>query len=83
MEHVIAWAGSLGAWPLVAGPVYQAAIELHEEEVDRDALLATKDAVPRPRPLSGWWWLLPPIAFLKQPSAAERLPPGRDERRPR
>jgi hypothetical protein len=66
MEHLIAWAGFLGAWLLVAGPVYQAAIELQEEEVDRDALLATKDTVPRPQPLSGWWWLLPPIAFLKQ-----------------
>jgi hypothetical protein len=50
----------------VAGPVYQAAIELQEEEVDREALLATKDSVPRPKPLSGWWWLLPPVAFVKQ-----------------
>ena len=68
MEHLIAWAGFLGAWLLVAGPVYQAALELQEEEVDRDAFADVKDSVPRPEPLSGWWWLLPPVAFLKQQS---------------
>ncbi len=30
MEHLIAWAGFLGAWLLVAGPVYQAALELRQ-----------------------------------------------------
>ena len=36
MNQVIAWAGFLGAWLLVAGPLYQGAIELREEEVDRE-----------------------------------------------
>jgi hypothetical protein len=66
MEHLIAWAGFLGAWLLVAGPVYQAAIELQEEEVDRESLAQVKSSVPEPEPLPAWWWLLPPVAFLKQ-----------------
>lgn len=70
MEHLIAWAGFLGAWLLVAGPVYQAALELQEEEVDREALLRTKDTVPRPDPVSWWWWLLPPVAFVLQRRAS-------------
>jgi hypothetical protein len=35
MNQVIAWAGFLGAWLLVAGPLYQGALELREEDVDR------------------------------------------------
>jgi hypothetical protein len=66
VEHLISWAGFLGAWLLVAGPVYQAARELQEEEVDREAFAGVKESVPRPEPLSGWWWLLPPVAFVKQ-----------------
>src|ERR1700727_150478 len=38
MNQVIAWAAFLGAWLLVAGPLYQGAIELHEEDIDRDAI---------------------------------------------
>jgi hypothetical protein len=68
VEHLIAWAGFLGAWLLVAGPVYQAALELQEEEVDREAFADVKESVARPEPLAGRWWLLPPVAFLKQRS---------------
>jgi hypothetical protein len=66
VEHVIAWAGFLGAWLLVAGPVFQAAIELQEEELDHEAVDDLQDDVPRPAPVSGWWWLLPPVAFVLQ-----------------
>lgn len=72
MEHLIAWAGFAGAWLLVAGPVFQAALELQEEEVDREAFARTKDTVPRPDPISGWWWLLPPVAFILQRRASGR-----------
>jgi hypothetical protein len=70
MEHLIAWAGFFGAWLLVAGPVYQAALELQEEEVDREALARTKDTVPRPDPIPWGWWLLPPVAFMLQSRAS-------------
>jgi len=64
MNQVIAWAGFLGAWLLVAGPLYQGALELDEEEVDREGIEASTARVPRPEPPSAWWWLLPPVMYL-------------------
>ncbi len=50
MNKVIARAGFLGAWLLVAGPLYQGAFELREEEVDRKGVEASTAAFPdRPR----------------------------------
>jgi hypothetical protein len=62
-SEVIAWSAFAGAWLLVAGPVYQAALELTAEEVERDAISAAKDQVELPR-MSAWWWLLPPVGYL-------------------
>jgi hypothetical protein len=64
MNQVIAWAGFLGAWLLVAGPLYQGAIELREEDVDREAIEASTAGIPRPVPPSPWWWLVPPVMYL-------------------
>ena len=64
MDQVIAWAGFLGAWLLVAGPLYQGAIELGEEDVDRDAIEASKAKVARPDLPSPWWWLIPPVMYV-------------------
>lgn len=64
MEHVIAWAGFAGAWLLVAGPLYQGALELREEDVDREGLEASKARVEPPEMPSPWWWLLPPVFYL-------------------
>ena len=64
MNQVIAWAGFFGAWLLVAGPLYQGAIELRESDVDRDAIEASTAGIPRPVPPSPWWWLLPPVMYL-------------------
>jgi hypothetical protein len=64
MNQVIAWAGFFGAWLLVAGPLYQGAIELREADVDRDAIEASTAGVQRPEPPSPWWWLLPPGMYL-------------------
>jgi hypothetical protein len=64
MNQVIAWVGFLGAWLLVAGPLYQGAIELQEEDVDRDAIEASTARVARPDPPSPWWWLLPPVMYV-------------------
>jgi hypothetical protein len=38
MDYVIAISGFLGAWLLVAGPVYQAALEVKEQQTDRDKI---------------------------------------------
>jgi hypothetical protein len=64
MNEWIAWAGFAGAWLLVAGPLYQAAVELNELEVDRDGMKASMDQTPRPARPSAWWWLLPPVMYV-------------------
>ncbi len=62
----MAWCGFLGAWLLVAGPVYQASIELREQDAARESIEAATAGVPRPQPISFLWWLLPPVAYLLQ-----------------
>ena len=53
MHGAILWCGFVGAWLLVAGPVYQAALELDAEEVARDALEnAANQLPPSARPLA-------------------------------
>ena len=64
MNLVIAWAGFLGAWLLVAGPLYQGAIELSDEDIDREGIEASTSRIPRPEPPSPWWWLLPPVMYV-------------------
>lgn len=64
MNPWIIWAAFAGAWLLVAGPLYQGALELGEEDIDRDEIQETKTIVARPEPPSPWWWLLPPAMYL-------------------
>jgi len=65
MDVFIHWAGFLGAWLLVAGPLFQAAIELRDEDLDREQFERVKGEVPQQQPVSRWWWLLPPVAYYK------------------
>ena len=65
MEYFIHIAGALGAWLLVAGPLYQASLELAEEEFDREGMQVATSGVPVPGRVSPWWWLLPPVAYVK------------------
>jgi hypothetical protein len=64
MNQAIAWVGFFGAWLLVAGPLYQGALQLLEEDIDREGIEATIARIPRPDPPSPWWWLLPPVMYL-------------------
>jgi hypothetical protein len=66
MEYIIAICGFVGGWLLVAGPLWQASIELREEEFDREAIQAAQSTVVQPEKISGWWWLLPPVAYVLQ-----------------
>lgn len=63
--------GALGAWLLVAGPLYQASMELREQGLAQRRQLPA--SVPPPRRVSAWWWLLPPVAYWKHRSEKERL----------
>ncbi len=64
VDGFIAWCGFLGAWLLFAGPVFQAALELREQEIERDRIAAAMATVPKPPPVSNWWWLLPPVHYV-------------------
>jgi hypothetical protein len=64
MNQIVAWVGFLGAWLLVAGPLYQGALELLEQDIDREGIQASIARIPRPDPPSPWWWLLPPVMYL-------------------
>jgi hypothetical protein len=64
MDEVIAWAGFLGAWLLVAGPLFQGAMELREQDLDHEGMEAAASGIPKPAPPSRWWWLLPPVMYL-------------------
>jgi hypothetical protein len=61
VHDLILWAGFLGAWLLVAGPVWQAVVELGNEEFERERFTSAVDSVPPPQRVSSWWWLLPPL----------------------
>jgi hypothetical protein len=66
VHAVIAWSGFVGAWLLVAGPLFQAAVELDEQGDRRGGIgRATARVGEQPR-LSPWWWLLPPVAYVLQ-----------------
>ena len=72
MEIAIVLGGALGAWLLVAGPIYQAAIELGEMHFDHEGMEAIESAVPQPPRMSPWWWLFPPAAYFRQRGLANR-----------
>lgn len=59
----IAAIGALGAWLLVAGPLYQASIELHRHGITQRRNLPA--SIPKPQPISAWWWLVLPVAYWK------------------
>jgi hypothetical protein len=64
MEDIIRWAAFAGGWLLVAGPLFQGAVELRNENFDRDAIAAATEGVERPARPSRWWWLLPPVMWI-------------------
>jgi hypothetical protein len=72
MNFAIDWALFVGSWLLVAGPLYQAAIELHEMEVDREGMHSIAQQLPRPKMPSPWWWLLPPVMYVLARRAGEQ-----------
>lgn len=66
MHEAVFWFGFIGAWFLVAGPVHQAAVELHEQEIDRERMAAAGRGVEQAPPVSRWWWLVPPVKYVRE-----------------
>jgi hypothetical protein len=71
MSHAMAWRGFFGARLLVAGPIYQAAIELRDEEFRRSDLEEAAASVEPPPRVSAWVWALIVVMI----AACARTPP--------
>jgi hypothetical protein len=61
MELFVTWCGFIGSWLLFAGPIYQAAMELREENIENEHFEAAARSIEKPPKISQWWWLLPPV----------------------
>lgn len=53
--------GFSGAWLLFAGPIYQGALELQDENIEFDRLRAASSKVEKPASASILWWFIPPV----------------------
>lgn len=63
IEALISGCGFVGAWLLVAGPLYQGVLELREEDTDQTNADPTSPVAPPPPPTT-WWWFLPPVMLV-------------------
>jgi hypothetical protein len=72
MPELIAWCGFFGAWLLVAGPIFQAAVELQEETFERDAFAEAVSSAPPQAPISQRWLFLPPVYYAKSTARRRR-----------
>ena len=73
MDVFIHFAGFVGAWLLVAGPLLQGAIELRDEELDREGFERVRTDVRELPPVSRWWWLLPPVAIYRNKKRSDEF----------
>ena len=64
MHTLSLWFGFVGAWLLVAGPIYQASVELRAEQEVVARVQEVMRGAPQPPKVSNWWWLVPPVRFL-------------------
>lgn len=66
MHELIIWATFAGAWLLVAGPLYQGAVELAELDFDREGIEGIKASAAQAAQdaPSAWWWLVPPVMYV-------------------
>lgn len=55
------WLSFIGSWLLFAGPIYQAALELQDEDIEIDRIRAVGSQIEKPVSTSVWWWFLPPV----------------------
>lgn len=71
METFVAWCSFIGAWLLVAGSIYQAVLELKDEDIERGRIRDRQHKVnPIPK-VSAWWWFIPPVKFYLERRRSE------------
>ena len=70
---MLTWLGLAGAWLLVAGPLFQAMLELHEYDHVKERITARARNVPRPPRVSPFWLLLPPVYFYLSRRRSDRF----------
>jgi hypothetical protein len=66
METVLQIIAFIGSWLLFAGPIYQAALELQDEDIELDRIRSTGDVLRKEAHISGWLWVVPPYALYKR-----------------
>lgn len=67
MDILILWIAFVGSWLLFAGPIYQAALELSDENLEIDKIRLPRESAGLPPRISVYWWFLPPIKlYLEQ-----------------
>jgi hypothetical protein len=76
MRAFIVWAGFVGGWLLVAGPVFQAAIDLSEQDIGQEDMRAVAARYTPPPPDSPWWWLFPPVGYVLHRRRSRRIRQG-------
>ena len=66
MTEFVDWCAFFGAWLLFAGPVYQAQLELDAEGRELGEFRDDLHAIELPSSPSRWWWLIPPIGWVRR-----------------
>ena len=61
MNALMLWFGFIGAWSLFAGAIYQSALELRDQDIERDRIRGIMKTVEQPREVSNLWWFFPPV----------------------
>lgn len=73
MDIFLAICGFIGAWLLVAGPLFQASIELREEDLEVERIKEARHNLQDIPKISIWWWILPPVkVYLERKQNQER-----------
>lgn len=73
MHLFVLWCGFVGAWLLVAGAIYQAFLELRNDQMAEGRMAALTAAVPLLPRVSPWWWLLPPVRLVLDTRRRNRI----------
>ena len=74
LDYLIAICGFVGGWLLVAGPVWQAALELAEEEIDQEAIEHVKQIVQPPPPVLALVVAASTCCIRQAPAPSSHLP---------